>query len=593
MQQRTPGRMLDRTTSQAAAAPVSAPVADVIAAEPEVLARLAQRERAMAALATQLAAESRRHAETRERLTQSEKVKLLGEFVGNIVHDLNNVLTVLDGVFTLVQLAPDKPLPDDVRLTGERSIRHGETLLRQLLDFVQAGRSDTAALALGAVVDESKEAIRLLVGPDVLVAVSCADDVWPVVARHGAIESVLLNLAANARDAMPQGGTLQIVVANCAVGERPPALREGEYVRIAVTDTGRGMPAEVRARAGQLFFTTKPRGTGLGLASAFHLAETANGCVTIDSEPCRGTTVTLFLARAATHGVMPDLASLAMDPDRHGRATILLVDRDDSARAVLGDLLRRLRYTVIEASSAEMALGVAFAAISVDLLLADGQTASAGLDLAAELRRSNAALPVIYLGDDGGVEAGVVLPKPVYEPLLARALLEQLGRLPAMVLTPRALQAAARLRERLHTPRARDLFDRWFGISRSAGRLPTLDELIAPPFALPDHGHIMAVLDTGAAPAFRVVRIGEALARRLDRDMTGELITGGNDTVWPSLPLAYRRSLTGHAYFDYAKFTLARGGHALFERLLLPVSQDRRGITHLVGLVTLDNIPSS
>jgi hypothetical protein len=101
------------------------------------------------------------------------------------------------------------------------------------------------------------------------------------------------------------------------------------------------------------------------------------------------------------------------------------------------------------------------------------------------------------------------------------------------------------------------------------------------------------VLDTGAAPAFRVVRIGDALARGLDRDMTGELITGGNDTVWPSLPLAYRRSLTGHAYFDYAKFTLARGGHALFERLLLPVSQDRRGITHLVGLVTLDNIPSS
>jgi CheY-like chemotaxis protein len=270
----------------------------------------------------------------------------------------------------------------------------------------------------------------------------------------------------------------------------------------------------------------------------------------------------------------------------HGNATICLVERDEPTREALADMLRALGYTIIEAASPEMALGFSLAPVTIDLLLCElDETA----DFVAQLRATRPAMRVIHLGDAGGgpqPPGSLVLSKPVHEPLLARAVLEQLGRLPAVTLTPEALHAAAKLRDRLRNPAIRDLFDRWHGLARTLGRLPTLRDAPRIQASMAGHGYIVEIRRHATGPEFRLTSTGAALRERFARDRPGEVINPSGQDVLASMDNAYRRCLSGHAYFDYAKFPAGPDTTMLFERLLLPVSEDGAHVTHLIGTAT-------
>jgi hypothetical protein len=219
-----------------------------------------------------------------------------------------------------------------------------------------------------------------------------------------------------------------------------------------------------------------------------------------------------------------------------------------------------------------------------------------GFDLAAQLWSRDPDIPVIYLADGTAQNrstAEVVLPRPVDARLLMRAVLEQLGRVPAVLMTPHAARMAERLRDRLRNPMIRDVFDRWFKLSRAVGRVPTLAEAGELRLAENDNHVLMEVNEHPSALVFRVIQVGAALTARLGRDMTGEVITSNEEEdVLGSMSLAYRRCVGGHAHHDYAKMALGQGCRVNIDRLLMPVSHDSDNVTHMLGVIVISEIKS-
>jgi two-component system, cell cycle sensor histidine kinase and response regulator CckA len=241
-----------------------------------------------------------------EQFHEAQKMESIGRLAGGVAHDFNNLLTVVlscsDAL--LDDLPPASPAREDaqeIRAAAQRA----RDLTRQLLAF--ARRQDTAPipLDLGEVVRGAERLVRRLVGSDVHLVTSLQPDPWSVRCDPGQVEQVLLNLAANARDAMPGGGTLTVEVANAMVAEGDasarPGLRPGSHVRLAVRDTGTGMSPDVKRHMFEPFFTTKPqgKGTGLGLATVYGIVEQNGGFILVDSEPGRGTTFELYFPRVA------------------------------------------------------------------------------------------------------------------------------------------------------------------------------------------------------------------------------------------------------------------------------------------------------
>lgn len=235
-------------------------------------------------------------------LTHAQKMEAIGRLAGGIAHDFNNLITVMLGNVDLAleQTPPDAPIRtelEEIRRTGERASR----LTRQLLLVGRRSPEKPVPLDINEVVRSVLAMLERIIGEDVRLHVDLADHIPRVRADHGQLEQVLLNLAVNARDAMPGGGTLQIATARLAdrmaAADLPPDAGPGEYVILAVTDTGQGMDAETQARAFEPFFTTKPegKGTGLGLASVYGIVRSSGGHVTLRSKPGRGTSVRIYL----------------------------------------------------------------------------------------------------------------------------------------------------------------------------------------------------------------------------------------------------------------------------------------------------------
>ncbi len=250
-------------------------------------------------------AEWRRDSVRREaELRQSHKMEAIGRLAGGVAHDFNNVLTAIFGYSDLLmdQFAEDDPRRDDVqeiRLAAERAA----ALTRQLLAFSRKQMIQPQRLDLNTVVDSLHKLLARLVGEDIPLGIDAAADLWTVMADPGQIEQVLMNLAANGRDAMPEGGTLAIATGNVVVDtEDPrerPGLRPGEYVTLTVSDTGTGIPEDVRLHIFEPFFTTKAqgKGTGLGLATVYGIVKQNNGGIYLASEPGKGTRFVMYLPR--------------------------------------------------------------------------------------------------------------------------------------------------------------------------------------------------------------------------------------------------------------------------------------------------------
>ncbi len=350
---------------------------------------------------------------TEQQLIQSQRMEAIGNLAGGIAHDFNNLLTAIIGYLSFVQrrLPPDAPVRDDLTEV-ERAARRAAALTSQLLSYARRQMVVPASVDLNATVSGLTPMVRRLVGEDIEVETELAETDGSVRVDPGQLEQVLLNLVANARDAMPSGGVLRLrtrhMTLTSAAARTIPEARPGQYLALEVQDTGVGMTPEVQARIFEPFFTTKPpgSGTGLGLAMCYGIVRQADGLVLVESEPGRGARFSVLLPREgsdAEEGVVS--APPIVVP---GRETVLLVEDDPTVRVVTGRILRELGYSVLEAGSAAEARTVAAAAAGrIDLLLTDVvMPGGSGRELAEALTQTRPGLPVVFMS---GYTADVIL----------------------------------------------------------------------------------------------------------------------------------------------------------------------------------------
>jgi signal transduction histidine kinase len=554
---------------------------------PDELSRqMADQQSAILLLASELESETRRLLESRKQVSQSEREKLLGEIAGCVVHDMHNVLTVMTGASRL--LRRDSPGPGRTFILDhvDSAIERGARLVRQLLDFSRADSENPEVVYLEQLLSQDADLLAHLAGPAIKICLDFPGVPWPVLVAPGNLQTVIFNLVANARDAMPDGGRLRLQVSNCYANERPLGLPPQDYVALTVSDAGKGKPPEALARIGEL-----------GLAPAFDLAEQCGGRAAIRSDPGKGMAVTIHLPRAAVAGQLLLEPGAFADSEQHGDATVLLVEDDAPVRRHLGNLLRSLNYVVIEATSPQHAFAATLPAITFDLIVANlGLAKAPGFDLLRRKTQPAASIPRIFLAaslDEPVPSDEIVFRKPIAEALFLEAVLQQLGRAPACILTAETLRLADKVRDRIRDPRVRILYETWRGLADEKGRLPTPEDTENFGNALSDKSYLLEVMEPEDAPAFRFVRVGNALVERLGRRLEGEILRASDQDVLGSMTRAFQRCLKGVAYFDYARISLGEGRLLLFERLLLPISNNRRTVTHLFGVATFEELSNS
>ena len=354
-----------------------------------------------------------------EQLRQSQKMEAVGQLAGGIAHDFNNLLTVIGASteFLLSDLATTDPRRADVaeiRSAADRATR----LTRQLLAFSRKQIMQPTVLDLNGVVRTLQPLLTRLIGEDIVVETVLDPDLGYVMADAGQIEQVIVNLAVNARDAMPTGGRLRIETGNVdvAAGEGGGPAPAGASVMLAVSDTGAGIPAEVRARIFEPFFTTKSagKGTGLGLATVYGIVSQSGGHVGVRSEPGRGSTFTVYLPRIAAAAADAIVDGLA-DATPRGSETVLVVEDEDAVRALASRILVRHGFTVLGARNGMQALELAARhAGAIDVVLTDVvMPEMSGRALVEKLSAIRPAVRVVYMSgytDDDIVRRGILKP---------------------------------------------------------------------------------------------------------------------------------------------------------------------------------------
>jgi signal transduction histidine kinase/CheY-like chemotaxis protein len=359
-----------------------------------VVERTSELEKANLELRAQMA--ERAHIE--ETLRQTQKIEAIGQLTGGIAHDFNNLLMVITGGLDMLDRRADperrKRLMDGMRQAAQR----GTALTRQLLAFSRRQSLAPESVDLVLRIGRMRELLDRSLSGDVHVEVQFEPDLWPVEVDPGELELVILNLAVNARDAMPEGGSILIEASN-APGEAVLGIT-GDFVRLAVTDSGTGIPEEVRTRVFDPFFTTKEigKGSGLGLAQVYGFARQSGGTVWIESECGRGTSVIMLLPRSARIPDLPDGERLAEDDSSDASVgTVLLVDDDEEVAALVGEMLEHLGYRVTHAASASDALGALQNGCRVDIVFSDVMMPGGmnGVELAREIRTRDLGVPVL------------------------------------------------------------------------------------------------------------------------------------------------------------------------------------------------------
>jgi signal transduction histidine kinase len=369
------------------------------------------------------------------RLHQAQRLESLGQLAGGVAHDFNNLLAVILTCTAFVAEATEgnEAVRADVaqiRTAAERAAR----LTRQLLIFGHRDKANIEILDLGAVVTDIHGLLSRTIGEDVTLVVRGTADLPPIRADRGQIEQVLINLAVNARDAMPDGGTLTIRLGTTMLDEDyarlHPQITPGHYVELSVSDTGVGMAPEIVSRIFEPFFTTKPKdkGTGLGLATVHGIVAGSGGSLSVYSEPGMGTTFRAFFPPAKGHAVVVAEPAEAPVIGGHGE-TILVVEDEPAVRQLTARILRRSGYTVIEAASGAEALALA-ADHHFDMLLTDlVMPQVSGPELAERIQQMHPGVPVLFmsgysqdvLGPRGALSPDVPL---IQKPFAAQELLK-------------------------------------------------------------------------------------------------------------------------------------------------------------------------
>ncbi|OYU37759.1 MAG: hybrid sensor histidine kinase/response regulator [Pseudorhodobacter sp. PARRP1] len=393
-------------------------------------------------------AERNRELETvNAALRQSQKMEAIGNLAGGIAHDFNNLLQTISGSLQLAKrrIDPASEVMPRIEL-AMKAVERGATLASQLLSFGRRQPLAPKVINLGRLLRDAGNIVRSAIGEGVEVETIVAGGLWNTCVDPTNVESAVLNMAINGRDAMEGHGKLTIEIGNAYLDEAYARSHldvvPGQYVMLAVTDTGSGMSADVIERVFDPFFTTKPegRGTGLGMSMVYGFVKQSGGHIKIYSEIGSGTSVKIYLPRSLDAEELPP--SLTVDDLAGGNETILLVEDDEDVRITAAHLLNDLGYTVLQARDAERALAVIESGVRIDLLFTDvvmpGKVTSR--EMADRARHLIPHLPVLFTSGytrnsivhGGRLDAGVqLLSKPYTQEQLALKIREVLGKPPS------------------------------------------------------------------------------------------------------------------------------------------------------------------
>ena len=373
---------------------------------------------------------SRRLAE--QRLRQAQRMEAVGRLTAGIAHDFNNLLTVAQGNLELLQReAASAGRPE--RLIGAclSALTRAERLTSQLLAFSRKQRLEPAALDINRVLLEMEDFLRRAIGPRAEMAYTLTNRLPPALADRTQLETALLNIAGNARDAMPEGGRFVVETGiaelDLAYVREHPDATPGRYLAIVARDTGTGMAPHVLRRAFEPFFSTKEpgRGTGLGLAMVYGFVRQSGGHVTIESQPRQGTRISIYLPIAEAAEIAEPPAAEAPEAPETGNETVLVVEDDPAVRSLARAMIEDLGYRTVEAANADVALEILEARQDIDLVFSDIVMPGRlnGLSLAKRVIERRPGLPIVltsgysshYSDPDGILSTVDFIGKPYHQ----------------------------------------------------------------------------------------------------------------------------------------------------------------------------------
>ncbi|PIB41988.1 histidine kinase [Pseudomonas sp. 2822-15] len=342
-----------------------------------------------------------------EALRQSQKMEAVGQLTGGIAHDFNNMLTGIIGSLELLRRRVARGKLDDLDSLidlGVTSANRAAGLTHRLLAFSRRQSLDSKPVEINQLVSSMGELLQRSINESIALDMRLSDELWTAEADPNQLESALLNLVINARDAMPSGGSLTVETANRHLDNVFTAaygtLLPGDYVELSVSDTGCGIPESLLGRVFDPFFTTKPigQGTGLGLSMIYGFARQSHGHVTIHSEVGKGTTVSLFLPRFVGERIADAVVNPALLPFANAGETVLIVEDDAAVRLLVSAVLKELGYAFVEAGDANTAVPIIQSDQRIDLLISDvGLPGMNGRQLAEIGRQLRPELKVLFI----------------------------------------------------------------------------------------------------------------------------------------------------------------------------------------------------
>ncbi len=375
---------------------------------------------------------------------QAQKMESIGQLTGGIAHDFNNILTVITGTIGILgEVVADQPELATVTKLIDEAAERGAQLTKQLLAFARKQPLQPREIDVNGLLLEAAKLLRPTLGEQIEISPKLAADVWPALADPNQLSTAILNLALNARDAMPQGGKLMIETLNISLDHGYVSMNNdvavGDYVMIAVSDTGSGIPAALLDKVFDPFFTTKEvgKGTGLGLSMVFGFVKQSGGHIKIYSEEGHGTTIRIYLPRSTGAGQSAGEAEPQAEVER-GHETVLIVEDDTLVRKYVVTQVASLGYTTLEAANAAEALTIIDDGAGIDLLFTDVIMPGAmnGRQLVDEALKRRRSLKTLFTSGytenaiihHGRLDPGVLLlAKPYRKPELARMIRLALG----------------------------------------------------------------------------------------------------------------------------------------------------------------------
>lgn len=534
-----------------------------------------------------LQAEIKRREAAQAALIQGQKLEALGQLASGIAHDFNNLLAAISGGLSMIERRlEDEKLQVLVGHCQDAAFK-GAKLVKQMLSFARQEVLEPSAVDLAKLAADVKPLITQAI-PGNIVLFDVAEDLPRIMVDPVLLETALLNLAVNARDAMPGGGKLLISAALSEPGSRshPAELAAISAVSIAVSDNGSGMPPEVVQRVTEPFFTTKATGagTGLGLAMVFGFVTQSGGAMRIKSRPGKGTTVTLYLPTGRDgEGLPVEVAEQADGKVLHGSGTILLVDDDPSVLAVTAAQLRDVGFCVFEAEGYEAALALCTSEQHFDCVISDVvMPGGDGIALAVAIRADRPDLPCLFMtgrADSDRVTGETVIQKPFRLADLVKLTNESIGR--------PALESATigKIAARAQAKCISDMLGYWRA-AKIVGKVPDFASF-DPDICSEPHKLAVVKADTGQLPiAFEVIDAGAELEAMLGRPLRATRFDIRGASGFGSIEESYRRCVkTQLPVFDYMRMDFGQGVPERFERVILPYSSDGRRVDRLVSVV--------